>query len=247
MRVYSDEVYEHILFDGARHASIASLPGMAERTIIVSGVSKTLLVDRRPHRLGGLPDREEALVFKNLNINYFSASRPTTRWARKVALESPESRAGHRRDGGGLPGAARRRGGRAQRHRRHPLPDAARAPSTSSPTSPAWCERSGAVDACEALARSVRGAHQPRRRCSRCSCCSATAWPPWTASRSAASAPRAALPAALDRHRPRRPARRRCAASRAAAADRDGLRRLRQRRPAARLRPARRARHEEAP
>ena len=33
--------YEHILYDGARHLSLATLPGMAERTIIVSGVSKS--------------------------------------------------------------------------------------------------------------------------------------------------------------------------------------------------------------
>ncbi len=39
--VLSDEIYEHILYDGAAHRSIASLPGMAERTIIVNGFSKS--------------------------------------------------------------------------------------------------------------------------------------------------------------------------------------------------------------
>ena len=38
--VMSDEIYEHILFDGAAHYSIAAEPGMAERTIIVNGFSK---------------------------------------------------------------------------------------------------------------------------------------------------------------------------------------------------------------
>jgi aminotransferase len=37
----TDEIYEYILYDGARHASIAALPGMAERTITISGLSKT--------------------------------------------------------------------------------------------------------------------------------------------------------------------------------------------------------------
>jgi aspartate/methionine/tyrosine aminotransferase len=37
----TDEIYEHIIFDGARHLSIASLPGMGERTITISGLSKT--------------------------------------------------------------------------------------------------------------------------------------------------------------------------------------------------------------
>ena len=37
----TDEIYEHIIFGGARHVSIASLPGMADRTVTISGLSKT--------------------------------------------------------------------------------------------------------------------------------------------------------------------------------------------------------------
>lgn len=37
----TDEIYEHIIYDGARHLSIANLPGMADRTITISGLSKT--------------------------------------------------------------------------------------------------------------------------------------------------------------------------------------------------------------
>ena len=39
--VVSDEAYEHLLFDGARHVSLGSLPGMAERTVSVYTLSKT--------------------------------------------------------------------------------------------------------------------------------------------------------------------------------------------------------------
>jgi len=39
--VVSDEAYEHLLFDGIRHVSIASLPGMAERTVSVFTFSKS--------------------------------------------------------------------------------------------------------------------------------------------------------------------------------------------------------------
>ena len=42
--VFSDEIYEYFLYDGARHISPATLPGMRERTITVSGVSKTFSV-----------------------------------------------------------------------------------------------------------------------------------------------------------------------------------------------------------
>jgi aspartate aminotransferase len=38
--VVSDEIYEHIVFDGHVHYSLAAEPGMAERTIIVNGFSK---------------------------------------------------------------------------------------------------------------------------------------------------------------------------------------------------------------
>jgi aspartate aminotransferase len=38
--VFSDEIYEKILFDGHRHTSLASLPGMAERTLTFNGFSK---------------------------------------------------------------------------------------------------------------------------------------------------------------------------------------------------------------
>jgi aminotransferase len=40
----ADEIYEHIVFDGATHVPIASLPGMAERTVTISGLSKTYSV-----------------------------------------------------------------------------------------------------------------------------------------------------------------------------------------------------------
>jgi aminotransferase len=40
----TDEIYEHILYDGTKHVPIASLPGMAERTITINGMSKTYAV-----------------------------------------------------------------------------------------------------------------------------------------------------------------------------------------------------------
>ena len=39
--VLTDEIYGRILYDDAEHVSIASLPGMAERTIVLDGFSKT--------------------------------------------------------------------------------------------------------------------------------------------------------------------------------------------------------------
>lgn len=42
--VISDEVYEHITFDGTLHIPIATLPGMFERTVTVSSLGKTFSV-----------------------------------------------------------------------------------------------------------------------------------------------------------------------------------------------------------
>ncbi|HEY5629491.1 MAG TPA: pyridoxal phosphate-dependent aminotransferase [Candidatus Limnocylindrales bacterium] len=39
--ILSDEIYSRILYDGAEHVSIASLPGLASRTIVLDGFSKT--------------------------------------------------------------------------------------------------------------------------------------------------------------------------------------------------------------
>jgi len=40
----TDEVYEHLLFDGRTHYSIAALPGMADRTVTINSLSKTYSV-----------------------------------------------------------------------------------------------------------------------------------------------------------------------------------------------------------
>jgi aminotransferase len=40
----TDEIYEHILYDGARHISPVTLEGMRERTIVINGMSKTYSV-----------------------------------------------------------------------------------------------------------------------------------------------------------------------------------------------------------
>jgi len=40
----TDEIYEHILYDGAEHISMARIDGMRDRTIVINGLSKTYSV-----------------------------------------------------------------------------------------------------------------------------------------------------------------------------------------------------------
>jgi len=91
IRVFSDEVYEHILFDGSEHHSIISCPGMERVTILVSGASKSF--SWTGGRIGWalFPTVEEAEVFRNLNINYFSCIPPYNQEGARIALESPLS------------------------------------------------------------------------------------------------------------------------------------------------------------
>jgi N-succinyldiaminopimelate aminotransferase len=42
--VLTDEVYEHLVFEGAEHVSMAALPGMRERTLVISSAGKTFNV-----------------------------------------------------------------------------------------------------------------------------------------------------------------------------------------------------------
>ncbi len=91
VRIYADEIYEHILFDGVEHASIANEEGMEAQTVLVSGHSKGFAMTG--WRLGWavLPTAEEAAVFKNLNINLVSCVPPFIQEAGREAYESPET------------------------------------------------------------------------------------------------------------------------------------------------------------
>ena len=91
VRIYSDEIYEQILFDGLEHESIASHPGMAERTVIASGHSKGFAMTG--WRLGWavLPTEEEAALFKQININIVSCVPPFLQEAGVAAYEHPAS------------------------------------------------------------------------------------------------------------------------------------------------------------
>lgn len=56
--VFTDEPYEHILFDGAKHTAMASLPGMKELTVTINSLSKTYSVTG--WRVGTVCASEEA-------------------------------------------------------------------------------------------------------------------------------------------------------------------------------------------
>lgn len=97
VRVFSDEVYEDIVFDGNKHHSLISCPGMEKITILVGGASKSY--SWTGGRIGWalFPTVEEAEVFRNVNINYFSCTAAYNQEGVRLALESPLSEAAIRR------------------------------------------------------------------------------------------------------------------------------------------------------
>lgn len=63
LMVISDEIYERLIYDGAKHISIASLPGMKERTFTMNGMSKAYAMDG--WRLGYVAAPEEYIMAMN--------------------------------------------------------------------------------------------------------------------------------------------------------------------------------------
>ncbi len=89
VRILSDEIYDQILFDGNEHHSILSVPGMAERTVLLSGHSKAFAMTGWRLGYAVLPNAEEAAIFKNFNINIVSCVPPFVQLAGKEALDNP--------------------------------------------------------------------------------------------------------------------------------------------------------------
>ncbi len=87
--VLSDEIYGHILYDGHRQFSIASVPGMQERTIILDGFSKTYAMTGWRLGYGVMPEELAAHVTK-LQINVNSCTASFSQIAAIEALTGPQ-------------------------------------------------------------------------------------------------------------------------------------------------------------
>ena len=87
--VLADEIYEKILYDGAQHISIASLPGMWERTLILNGLSKSHAMTG--WRLGYIAG-PEPLIAELLKVHQHSTTCATSfvQEAAVAALNGPQ-------------------------------------------------------------------------------------------------------------------------------------------------------------
>ena len=121
--VLADEIYGRILYDGAEHVSIASLPGMAERTIVLDGFSKTFAMTGWRMGYAIVPSSLIAM-YGQLIINTISG---VATFAQVGAVEALERAAGRRRrDGRRVPGTSRPDRRRPERDPGHRMPEAER-------------------------------------------------------------------------------------------------------------------------
>ena len=88
--VYADEIYSKLVYDG-EFVSIASLPGMRERTIISDGASKTYAMTG--WRIGFTASAALAPVFTRWITNTESCASQISQWAALAALEGPQDEA----------------------------------------------------------------------------------------------------------------------------------------------------------
>lgn len=87
--VLSDEIYGRMVYDGAKHVSIGTLPGMKERVITVSGFSKTYSMTG--WRLGfAAADRN--LISALIRIHQYATICATSfaQWGAVAALRGPQ-------------------------------------------------------------------------------------------------------------------------------------------------------------
>jgi aspartate/methionine/tyrosine aminotransferase len=86
----TDEIYEHILYDGAEHICMASIAGMSERTIVINGLSKTYSVTGWRVGWAIAPPEATAAIRKVHDFLTVGAAAPLQQ-AGSVALRSPQS------------------------------------------------------------------------------------------------------------------------------------------------------------
>lgn len=86
----TDEIYEHMLYDGAQHISAASLEGMRERTITINALSKTYSVTGWRVGWAIAPPEVSSAIRKVHDFLTVGAAAPLQE-AGAVALRSPDS------------------------------------------------------------------------------------------------------------------------------------------------------------
>ena len=89
LAVLSDELYEYLVYDGVKHTSVASLPGMKDRTITVNGFSKAFAMTG--WRLGYMI-ADKQIISRVKVIHEHSVTGPATFVQRAAALALHDER-----------------------------------------------------------------------------------------------------------------------------------------------------------
>ena len=97
LAVLADEVYKHILFDGAEYTSLASLPDMMERTLVIDSLSKTYAMTG--WRVGFAAGPAEVISqMTKLQENTSACASTPCQYAAIEALNGPQTHLAHMRE-----------------------------------------------------------------------------------------------------------------------------------------------------
>jgi aspartate/methionine/tyrosine aminotransferase len=90
VKVISDDIYDEILYDGAKFKSIASLPGMKEQTLILNGLSKTYAMTG--WRVGYIipPDKKTYDKLFSIQMSTYLVLNQALQYASLEALTGPQ-------------------------------------------------------------------------------------------------------------------------------------------------------------
>jgi methionine aminotransferase len=89
--VLSDEVYEHVIFDGRRHESVLTYPALRERSFAVFSFGKTLHATGWRIGYSVAPSQLTAELRKVHQFNTFSIANPLQRAIAVYLRETPEA------------------------------------------------------------------------------------------------------------------------------------------------------------
>lgn len=88
--VLSDEIYEKLLYDDSKHLSIASLPEMSSRTIVINGVSKAYAMTG--WRIGFVASKNPDFISAMIRVLQYTVTCATSvsQYAAEAALNGPQ-------------------------------------------------------------------------------------------------------------------------------------------------------------
>ncbi len=93
----SDEIYDHMVYDGETHVCLLSYPSIRDRLILLNGWSKTYAMTGWRLGYGGVARPSSTTMSRKLAVNLHSCVNASAQYAGLAALKGPQDEV-HRDD-----------------------------------------------------------------------------------------------------------------------------------------------------